>query len=109
MKTPIRLRYLENRWDETVASGLDAPELLRYQSNLLGSDLRITNFGGGNTSSKIPAKDPLEGTQQIALWAKGSGGDLGSIEQNGFATLYLKKVLGHWRRTTGASNTKMTE
>jgi rhamnose utilization protein RhaD (predicted bifunctional aldolase and dehydrogenase)/NAD(P)-dependent dehydrogenase (short-subunit alcohol dehydrogenase family) len=90
---PIQLRYLEDRWDENIARELDAPELLRYRSNLLGSDLRITNFGGGNTSSKIPAKDPLDGTEQTALWVKGSGGDLGSIQRSGLATLYLKKVL----------------
>ena len=51
--TTTKLRYLEDRWDEAVAAKLDAPELLRYRSNLLGSDLRLTNFGGGNTSSKI--------------------------------------------------------
>ncbi len=49
------LRFLEDRWDEAVAAKLDGPELLRYRSNLLGSDLRITNFGGGNTSSKLDA------------------------------------------------------
>ena len=53
------LRFLEDRWDDTVAAKLDAPELLRYRSNLLGSDLRITNFGGGNTSSKLEQVDPL--------------------------------------------------
>ena len=59
--TVTALRYLEDRWDDKVASTLDEPELLRYRSNLLGSDLRITNFGGGNTSSKIVEKDPLDG------------------------------------------------
>ena len=87
------LRYLEDRWDDKVASRLDEPELLRYRSNLLGSDLRITNFGGGNTSSKIVEKDPLDGTPQPVLWVKGSGGDLGSIKRSGFATLYLNKLL----------------
>jgi rhamnose utilization protein RhaD (predicted bifunctional aldolase and dehydrogenase)/NAD(P)-dependent dehydrogenase (short-subunit alcohol dehydrogenase family) len=87
------LRYLEDRWDDKVASTLDEPELLRYRSNLLGSDLRITNFGGGNTSSKIVEKDPLDGTPQPVLWVKGSGGDLGSIKRSGFATLYLNKLL----------------
>ena len=61
MKLQTSLRYLEDRWDERVAGGLDEPELLRYRSNLLGSDLRITNFGGGNTSSKILQTDPLDG------------------------------------------------
>jgi rhamnose utilization protein RhaD (predicted bifunctional aldolase and dehydrogenase)/NAD(P)-dependent dehydrogenase (short-subunit alcohol dehydrogenase family) len=87
------LRYLEDRWDDKVASALDEQELLRYRSNLLGSDLRITNFGGGNTSSKIVEKDPLDASRQVVLWVKGSGGDLGSIKRSGFATLYLNKLL----------------
>ena len=91
--TVTALRYLEDRWDDRVAGTLDEQELLRYRSNLLGSDLRITNFGGGNTSSKITETDPLDGTQQTVLWVKGSGGDLGSIKRGGFATLYLNKLL----------------
>jgi rhamnose utilization protein RhaD (predicted bifunctional aldolase and dehydrogenase)/NAD(P)-dependent dehydrogenase (short-subunit alcohol dehydrogenase family) len=87
------LQYLEDRWDDQLASTLDEPELLRYRSNLLGSDLRITNFGGGNTSSKIVESDPLTGEPVQVLWVKGSGGDLGSIKRTGFATLYLDKVL----------------
>ena len=87
------LRFLEDRWDELVAAKLDAPELLRYRSNLLGSDLRITNFGGGNTSSKLEQVDPLDGKTKQILWVKGSGGDLGSIKRAGFATLYLEKLL----------------
>ncbi len=87
------LRFLENRWDEAVAAKLDEPELLRYRSNLLGSDLRITNFGGGNTSSKLDTVDPLDGKTKKVLWVKGSGGDLGSIRRSGFATLYLDKLL----------------
>ena len=86
------LRFLENRWDQRVAATLDVPDLLRYRSNLLGSDLRITNFGGGNTSSKILDSDPLDGSQKTVLWIKGSGGDIGSIQRKGFATLYLDKV-----------------
>lgn len=86
------LRYLEDRWDDRVAGGLDGPDLLRYRSNLLGSDLRITNFGGGNTSAKLAEPDPLDGTAQQVLWVKGSGGDLGSIRRSGFATLYLGKL-----------------
>ena len=87
-----QLRYLEDRWDDRVAADLDGPELLRYRSNLLGSDLRITNFGGGNTSGKILQPDPLDGKPQEVLWVKGSGGDLGSIRRSGFATLYLHKL-----------------
>jgi rhamnose utilization protein RhaD (predicted bifunctional aldolase and dehydrogenase)/NAD(P)-dependent dehydrogenase (short-subunit alcohol dehydrogenase family) len=87
------LRFLEDRWDDAVAEKLDAPELLRYRSNLLGSDLRITNFGGGNTSSKLEQVDPLDGKTKPILWVKGSGGDLGSIKRAGFATLYMDKLL----------------
>lgn len=87
------LHYLEDRWDPAVAKTLDQAELLRYRSNLLGSDLRITNFGGGNTSSKIDELDPLTGREVEVLWVKGSGGDLGSIKRSGFATLYQDKLL----------------
>jgi rhamnose utilization protein RhaD (predicted bifunctional aldolase and dehydrogenase)/NAD(P)-dependent dehydrogenase (short-subunit alcohol dehydrogenase family) len=88
-----QLRHLEDRWDENAARGMDEPELLRYRSNLLGSDLRITNFGGGNTSSKVEMPDPLTRQNVEVLWVKGSGGDLGSIKRGGFATLYLDKLL----------------
>jgi rhamnose utilization protein RhaD (predicted bifunctional aldolase and dehydrogenase)/NAD(P)-dependent dehydrogenase (short-subunit alcohol dehydrogenase family) len=93
MAANVKLRFLEDKWDEAVASKLDPPELLRYRSNLLGSDLRITNFGGGNTSSKLDQVDPLDGVTRKILWVKGSGGDLGSIKRTGFATLYLDKLL----------------
>ncbi|HYK49677.1 MAG TPA: bifunctional rhamnulose-1-phosphate aldolase/short-chain dehydrogenase [Terriglobales bacterium] len=94
MPVKTGLRYLEDRWDEQVSRSLDEPELLRYRSNLLGSDLRITNFGGGNTSSKIRQSDPLSGKQEDVLWIKGSGGDLGSIKLAGLAALYLEKLQG---------------
>src|SRR6201996_3141569 len=87
------LKYLADLWDESHARSLDPPALLRYRSNLLGSDLRITNFGGGNTSSKRDETDPLTGEKKKVLWVKGSGGDLGSIKVEGFATLYFDKVL----------------
>ena len=94
MTAPNKLKFLEDRWDDAVASKLDAPELLRYRSNLLGSDLRLTNFGGGNTSSKLDQVDPLDGvTRRPILWVKGSGGDLGSIKRAGFATLRLDELL----------------
>jgi rhamnose utilization protein RhaD (predicted bifunctional aldolase and dehydrogenase)/NAD(P)-dependent dehydrogenase (short-subunit alcohol dehydrogenase family) len=92
MNTPSNLRFLKDLWDESVAASLDEPELLRYRSNLLGADLRNTNFGGGNTSSKIQQNDPLTGQPTEVLWVKGSGGDLGSIKRQGFATLYLDRV-----------------
>ncbi|HMH07775.1 MAG TPA: bifunctional rhamnulose-1-phosphate aldolase/short-chain dehydrogenase [Terriglobales bacterium] len=94
MKLKTKLRYLEDRWDEKVARSLDEPELLRYRSNLLGSDLRITNFGGGNTSSKLMQTDPLSGKKGEVLWIKGSGGDLGSIKLTGLAALYSEKLRG---------------
>jgi rhamnose utilization protein RhaD (predicted bifunctional aldolase and dehydrogenase)/NAD(P)-dependent dehydrogenase (short-subunit alcohol dehydrogenase family) len=95
------LHFLEDRWDPTVAAGLDEPELLRYRSNLLGSDLRITNFAGGNTSSKVIELDPLTGDPVEVLWVKGSGGDLGSIKRTGFATIYQEKLLALERNYKG--------
>src|SRR5580698_8555498 len=95
------LHFLEDRWDPTVAAGLDEPELLRYRSNLLGSDLRITNFAGGNTSSKVIELDPLTGEPVEVLWVKGSGGDLGSIKRTGLATLYQEKLLALERSYKG--------
>ncbi len=83
---------LESRWDDARASGLGPEQLLLYRSNLLGSDRRITNFGGGNTSAKIVMPDPLTGRDTRVLWVKGSGGDLGSMTLDGFATLYLEKL-----------------
>ena len=95
------LQFLEDRWDFARAATLDAAELLRYRSNLLGSDLRITNFAGGNTSSKIMEADPLTGEPVEVLWVKGSGGDLGSIKRTGFATLYMEKLLALERKYQG--------
>ena len=74
------------------AAGLSEPELLLYRSNLLGADKRITNYGGGNTSLKIIETDPLTRQPVEVLWVKGSGGDLGSITLDGFATLYMDKL-----------------
>ncbi len=92
-ETPLKLHYLEDKWDDQLAATFDGPELLRYRSNLLGSDQRITNFGGGNTSSKIEETDPLTKRSTTVLWVKGSGGDLGSMQRNGFAPLYIEKLL----------------
>jgi len=82
---------IENRWDDARAAKLSPAELLLYRSNLLGSDKRITNFGGGNTSAKIKEKDPLTGNEVDVLWVKGSGGDLGTMKLDGFSTLYMEK------------------
>ena len=81
----------QSRWDEATAATLSPERLLLYRSNLLGSDLTITNFGGGNTSAKLMETDPLTGEKVEVLWVKGSGGDIGSMKLDGFATLYLDK------------------
>ena len=83
---------LTSLWDDKHAASLDEPGKLLYRSNLLGADLRITNFGGGNTSAKVTHKDPLTGKDVTVLWVKGSGGDLGSMKLDGFATLYMDKL-----------------
>src|SRR6218665_20143 len=92
MTTPIPARDFP-RWDANHAATLDAARLLLYRSNLLGSDLRITNYGGGKTSAKIWQADPLTGQQVQVLWVKGSGGDLGSMALDCFSTLYMDKLL----------------
>ena len=83
---------LDNLWDDDVVSAMTEAELLLYRSNLLGSDKRITNYGGGNTSVKAMEKDPLNGELVEVLWVKGSGGDIASMKMNGFATLYMDKL-----------------
>ncbi|HET9069160.1 MAG TPA: bifunctional rhamnulose-1-phosphate aldolase/short-chain dehydrogenase, partial [Amaricoccus sp.] len=83
---------LANLWDAGKAAGMSEPERLLYRSNLLGADKRITNYGGGNTSAKVTAKDPLSGQPVEVLWVKGSGGDVGTMKLDGFATLYLAKL-----------------
>lgn len=85
-------RLLENRWDDARAATMDEPGKLLYRSNLLGSDKRITNYGGGNTSAKVEEIDPLTGEKVQVLWVKGSGGDVGTIKLDGFATLYQDKL-----------------
>src|SRR6185312_6269133 len=86
--------HLKDLWDEQKARSLGSDQLalLRYRSNLLGADLRITNFGGGNTSSKFEMPDPFTGNPVRVLAVKGSGGDLGSIKESGFALLYLDRL-----------------
>ena len=90
--TEQRGARLENLWDRDKAAGMTEPERLIYRSNLLGSDKRITNYGGGNTSAKVTEKDPLTGETVEVLWVKGSGGDVGTIRRDGFATLYMDKL-----------------
>ncbi len=86
--------HLKDLWNEEHTSKLSGNQLalLRYRSNLLGADLRITNFGGGNTSSKIELPDAFTGQPARVLAVKGSGGDLGSITESGFALLYLDRL-----------------
>jgi rhamnulose-1-phosphate aldolase/alcohol dehydrogenase len=88
-RSPARLA---NLWDDEKAAALSEPERLVYRSNTLGSDKRVTNYGGGNTSSKVRQKDPLTGQEVEVLWVKGSGGDSASIKLDGFATLYMDKL-----------------
>ncbi|WP_172327626.1 bifunctional rhamnulose-1-phosphate aldolase/short-chain dehydrogenase [Mangrovicoccus sp. HB161399] len=83
---------LASLWDDGRAKAMSEPEKLLYRSNLLGSDKRITNYGGGNTSAKVMQPDPLTGEEAEVLWVKGSGGDVGSIKMDGFATLYMEKL-----------------
>ncbi|KZE36791.1 bifunctional rhamnulose-1-phosphate aldolase/short-chain dehydrogenase [Chelatococcus daeguensis] len=88
----LKTKLLDNLWDDSAAAGLDEPGLLLYRSNLLGADKRITNYGGGNTSAKVMETDPLTGEKVEVLWVKGSGGDVGTMKRDGFATLYLDKL-----------------
>ena len=94
MPETIDIVHLKDLWEEFQAAKLagDQLKLLRYRSNLLGADLRITNFGGGNTSSKIDLPDPFTGKRTRVLAVKGSGGDIGSIKESGFALLYMDRL-----------------
>jgi rhamnulose-1-phosphate aldolase/alcohol dehydrogenase len=89
-----RFKHVSYLWDDTKAAEMAGDEvaLLVYRSNLLGADLRLTNYGGGNTSCKTIAKDPLTGQETEVMWIKGSGGDLGSMKRNGLAALYVDRL-----------------
>ena len=88
-------KHVSYLWDEKTAAELAGDEvaLLIYRSNLLGADLRLTNYGGGNTSCKAMAKDPLTGKSTEIMWVKGSGGDLGTLKRSGLAALYVDRLL----------------
>ena len=88
------LNFVDRHWDDAVAKTLSPAERLVYRSNCLGADLRITNTGGGNTSSKVLETDPLSGEETDVLWVKGSGGDLRTAKLANFASLYMDKLLG---------------
>jgi rhamnulose-1-phosphate aldolase/alcohol dehydrogenase len=87
-------QHVNYLWDDAKAASLDPVARLIYRSNLLGSDQRITNTGGGNTSAKIIEQDPLSGEAVEVLWVKGSGGDLRTSTRENFSSLYQEKLLG---------------
>ena len=96
MGTEIKyFKHVSYLWDESKAASMEGDEvaLLIYRSNLLGADLRLTNYGGGNTSCKATAKDPLTGKEMEVMWVKGSGGDLGTLKTSGLAALYMERLL----------------
>ncbi len=87
-------KHVSYLWDHAKAAELEGDEvaLLLYRSNLLGADLRLTNYGGGNTSCKAIAKDPLSGAETEVMWIKGSGGDIGTLTRSGLAALYVDRL-----------------
>ena len=87
-------KHVSYLWDEAKAAELAGDEvaLLIYRSNLLGADLRLTNYGGGNTSCKAMAKHPLTGDDTRVMWVKGSGGDIGTLTKSGLAALYVDRL-----------------
>jgi rhamnulose-1-phosphate aldolase/alcohol dehydrogenase len=101
----MNTKHVNYLWDDAVASRLDEVDRLIYRSNLLGSDQRITNTGGGNTSAKLIQLDALTGEKVEVLWVKGSGGDLRTSKRENFASLYLSK-LERLRASYEASNEK---
>ncbi|HJT73880.1 MAG TPA: bifunctional aldolase/short-chain dehydrogenase, partial [Chitinophaga sp.] len=94
MSATINFKHVSYLWDEKKAAELAGDEvaLLIYRSNLLGADLRLTNYGGGNTSCKVTSKDPLTGKDTEVMWVKGSGGDLGTLKRSGLAALYVERL-----------------
>ncbi|MFD3003764.1 bifunctional aldolase/short-chain dehydrogenase [Pontibacter toksunensis] len=92
--TKTEFKHVSYLWNEEEAAKLAGDEvgLLIYRSNLLGADLRLTNYGGGNTSCKVMAKDPLTGQETEVMWVKGSGGDLGTLKRSGLAALYVDRL-----------------
>lgn len=90
---PDEYKHVKYLWDDARAAALDEVDRLIYRSNLLGSDQRVTNTGGGNTSSKVMMRDPLSGEMVDVLWVKGSGGDLRTSKRANFASLYMDKLM----------------
>lgn len=95
MIDPVSFKHVSYLWDEEKAAALAGDEvaLFIYRSNLLGADLRLTNYGGGNTSVKLKAKDPLTNLPAEVMWIKGSGGDLATLKKSGCAALYMDRLL----------------
>jgi len=95
VSTTKEFKHVSYLWDEKQAAALAGDEagLLIYRSNLLGADLRLTNYGGGNTSCKAMAKNPLTGVETEVMWVKGSGGDIGTLKKSGLAALYMDRLL----------------
>ncbi|MCA0957658.1 bifunctional aldolase/short-chain dehydrogenase [Muricauda ruestringensis] len=91
---PNAFKYVNYLWDDKKANefGDDQVSLFLYRSNMLGSDLRITNYGGGNTSCKTIEKDPLTNEEVEVMWIKGSGGDIGTLDKSGIAGLYTARL-----------------
>ena len=92
MEMDYENQEITNLWDKILTSKMSEVEKLIYRSNILGSDKRVTNYGGGNTSAKVLEKDPISDHEVEVLWVKGSGGDLGSIDLSGMASLYMDKL-----------------
>ncbi len=94
MENTKTFQFVDYLWDEKKAAeiGDDEVQLFLYRSNILGADLRITNYGGGNTSCKTIEKDPLTNEEVEVLWVKGSGGDIGTLTRQGIAGLYTKRL-----------------
>ncbi|MBO9566382.1 MAG: bifunctional aldolase/short-chain dehydrogenase [Niastella sp.] len=92
--TTSTFKHVSYLWNEATAASMAGDEvaLLIYRSNLLGADLRLTNYGGGNTSCKVTAKDPLTGKETEVMWIKGSGGDIGTLKKSGLAALYVERL-----------------
>jgi rhamnulose-1-phosphate aldolase/alcohol dehydrogenase len=90
-----RFKHVSYLWDNEKAASLgdDQVALLIYRSNLLGADLRLTNYGGGNTSCRVMERDPLTGKETEVMWVKGSGGDLGTLKKSGLAALYTDRLI----------------
>jgi rhamnulose-1-phosphate aldolase/alcohol dehydrogenase len=101
MVNTIAFQHVNFLWDEAKAASLDEVDLFIYRSNLLGSDLRITNYAGGNTSCKVKATDPVTGEEKEVMWVKGSGGDIGTLTKKGCATLYTDMLKALKKRYRG--------